>query len=735
LSSLLRRIGRLPIDKALQVAQHICAGLGAAHAKGILHLDLKPANVMIDGRGVARITDFGLAAAPGDPPELAGTPAYMAPEQLAGHPPTVATDVFALGLVLYETVTGRQLFAGSTLQDRQNPVTVSEPPPPSTYAPGLDVAADAVIIQCLAANPAERPPSALAVATALPGGDVLRAAIAAGHIPSPEVVATYASRPVWQPAVIWALLTTAIAGLLLAAQSSGTMMLFRRVAMDKSPAVLADRGAELLSTIPDVATARDRAYWFTSLYSYAEQVQDLRATPNETARPSAPSQLLFVMRESPRALTPENLFGVVKYRDPGFDVEGMADVTLDTHGSLIRFAVVPQSTVGSEGQPGIEWKALFSAAGLAIERFSDAHVSEPVPVPADVIRGWIGPDSSGDATRLRIVAATFRGRPVYFDVQREPFESPLVKPDRTAPLIPGLSAVLVLLYVAWAGAAILARRNLRRGQGDRPGARRLVAYFAAMMMGMGLLRADHLADFPNEYWVLLRTAVWAVFWSASVYVLYIGFEPLARRRWPRILASWTSVLSGRWRDAQVGGDVLAGVAAGIAAMLWMELQFVISNDLFSVPLRPLNPTLEAFRDARHVLALACYVQAQAISASLVALFLVVLFRETFRRQWIANIVWVLFTAPVLLVAGDNLPMELIFAAVFSAFGLYVFMRVGFLSFLVMLTVYYVLTHFPITLDWSAWYMDRALFALALVAALAVYGWYTALWPRQQPSVA
>src|ERR1044072_4117933 len=85
LSSLLRRIGRLPADKAVQIARQICAGLAAAHQSGILHRDLKPSNVMIDGEGNARITDFGLAGLIEefqDDEMHAGTPAYMAPEQL-----------------------------------------------------------------------------------------------------------------------------------------------------------------------------------------------------------------------------------------------------------------------------------------------------------------------------------------------------------------------------------------------------------------------------------------------------------------------------------------------------------------------------------------------------------------------------------------------------------------------------------------------------------------------------
>src|SRR5262249_54197914 len=113
LSSLLKRVGRLPEEKGVEIARQLCSALAAVHDEGLLHRDLKPANVMLDGRGKVRLTDFGLAAAA---EELSatevrgGTPLYQAPEQLSGKEVTVRSDLFALGLVLYEVFTGRRAF-------------------------------------------------------------------------------------------------------------------------------------------------------------------------------------------------------------------------------------------------------------------------------------------------------------------------------------------------------------------------------------------------------------------------------------------------------------------------------------------------------------------------------------------------------------------------------------------------------------------------------------------------
>jgi serine/threonine-protein kinase len=120
LSSLLRRIGRLPRDKAVDIARQVCIGLAAANGAGVLHRDLKPANIMLDGWGQVRITDFGLAALPGEikgGEVRAGTPAYMAPEQIAGREVTAQSDLYALGLVLYEVFAGKPAFRARTSEE------------------------------------------------------------------------------------------------------------------------------------------------------------------------------------------------------------------------------------------------------------------------------------------------------------------------------------------------------------------------------------------------------------------------------------------------------------------------------------------------------------------------------------------------------------------------------------------------------------------------------------------
>src|SRR5579863_4821387 len=215
LASLVRRIGRLSPDKAIEIARQICAGLAAAHERGVVHRDLKPANVMLDGAGKVRVTDFGLAAIAANisgAEVRAGTPAYMAPEQLAGTEVTPKSDTYSLGLVLYEILTGKRAFEAATLPELMRMREESAPTSPTSIVRDLDPLLERVIMRCLERDPALRPSSALQVAAALPGGDPLAAALAAGETPSPQMVAAAGDASGLAPGIAVACLAFVVVG-------------------------------------------------------------------------------------------------------------------------------------------------------------------------------------------------------------------------------------------------------------------------------------------------------------------------------------------------------------------------------------------------------------------------------------------------------------------------------------------------------------------------------------------
>ncbi len=181
LSALLRRRGKLSADAALPVARQLLEGLAALHGCGIVHRDLKPGNVILaqSSQGLrAVISDFGLARALArseDAPSLSatghllGTPDYMAPEQLRGEPASAASDLYALGLLLYEMVTGRKAYPGGGGIENAVQRVLEPPTPPRQHAPELPLRWESAILRCLEREPSRRAASAAAVIEEIAG--------------------------------------------------------------------------------------------------------------------------------------------------------------------------------------------------------------------------------------------------------------------------------------------------------------------------------------------------------------------------------------------------------------------------------------------------------------------------------------------------------------------------------------------------------------------------------------
>ncbi|HEY4739623.1 MAG TPA: protein kinase [Candidatus Acidoferrales bacterium] len=156
----LRRVGALPVDQTLEIARQICAGLHEAHLQGIVHRDLKPANVMLDRNGVVKIMDFGIARLSEGNVQMtgtiAGTPAYMAPEQVELKPMGPRTDIYSLGLLLYEMVTGTPTFDGDTPIALALKQVREIPKRPREIVPSIPAHVEALILKCLQKDPAKR---------------------------------------------------------------------------------------------------------------------------------------------------------------------------------------------------------------------------------------------------------------------------------------------------------------------------------------------------------------------------------------------------------------------------------------------------------------------------------------------------------------------------------------------------------------------------------------------------
>ncbi len=199
------REGAMAPARALQIARSVAEAIGFAHARGVVHCDLKPGNIVIDGEGRARILDFGLAfvmsGGSGDAMEPArGSPPYMSPEQIAGEPLTAATDVYSLGVVLFEMLTGALPFRATTTEEMFAKVTLEEAPAPSSLNAAIGGEIDRLCLACLAKRGAQRPADGLALARAI--GEVLGThEVSTRDASSHEGVAPRATKPMAASAV------------------------------------------------------------------------------------------------------------------------------------------------------------------------------------------------------------------------------------------------------------------------------------------------------------------------------------------------------------------------------------------------------------------------------------------------------------------------------------------------------------------------------------------------------
>ena len=716
LGSLIRRIGRLPEDKALEISRRLCAGLAAAHERGVLHRDLKPANVMLDGRGQVLLTDFGLAGIAG---EIAGnevrngTPAYMAPEQLAGREVTVRSDLYSLGLVLHELFTGRKPEDSKT---------------PTSFVRDLDPVIERVILRCLERDPAARPLSALAVSAALPGGDPLAAALAAGETPSPQMVAAAGEGSGLRVyhASLW-LIGVLIALVVLAFFTVHASYL-SRINPPYSPEVLRQKARDLIADLGYRNPVRDSALgfdWDEGQINDASDRQGAATDWNKLAHAPIPV-FRFWYRQSESPLTGEGFKddkltpGIVSYIDPPSIEAGMVGLMLSPDARLIRFEAMPDQkrrnklpVVPVDSKP-FDWIKVFGAAGLDPRLFHEATPEWTSLATADTRKAWIG-TPAGDSPPIRVEAATFQGKLTFWDLIGSWRKADRNPTDTSSwNLSGGLWFVILLTVSALTFAPLLARRNLRHGSGDKTGAFRAAMFIFFVQLALWVFRG-HFALSGGTAGMGFVAIATSVFYAVFIWALYLAFEPQVRRRYPQSLISWSAVLAGKWRESVVGRDVLYGLAMAISwqllgAALWFSIH-------------PGNPDPQLSGRAlllgtREAIGAWLLHVPGSIRESMLFLLILFGFRVWLKREWLASGLFVLIFTLQALQSRTPIQAGIAQIVVVSMIAFIVF-RVGILSLIVGLLTAGVLDNVPVTFNTSDWYFSNALFMYGSIAALAV----------------
>ena len=732
LASLLRRIGHFPQERGLELARQICAGLSAAHERGVVHRDFKPANVMLDSAGRVRITDFGLAGLAGEALR-AGTPAYMAPEQLAGGEITVRSDIYALGLVLYELFTGKRAIEGSTLAELINRRAHGEIVPPSAITRDVSPEVDRAIMRCLAPDPALRPASALSVSAALPGGDPLAAALAAGETPSPEMVAAAGREGALTRTPGLALLAFVVIGLGIVAVLCDRVLLVNRVPLTKSADVLEERAREIIAHAgyAERLPHRARGVGLNTEYIGWAAGNGPQGAPLDYWTPALSgngSILRFWYRESPQPLEPRSPDWAPSMGDPPLTIAGMTTILVDEHGRLLDLVRVPPQTETQPSQTSPDWNPLFTAAQLTMADFTAVTPEWTPRVYADQRVAWEGPMRGHPEAKLRIEGASYRGRPVSFQIVW-PWTRPVRVEQPTPPASARVLALAgsMLMLALLAGAIAIVRYNLKSGRADRRGAVRVALFLMGVWIVSWTFGARHGFSLNDEFDAFFGSFAFVLLNVGFTWLFYLGLEPYVRKFCPDILIGWTRLLAGQVRDARVGRDVLIGIALGVFIAL------IAAADSLVMPLmghgieQPQTSNVQILLGARYAVSGILRTLPNALQSAMVGTFAYVMLLALVRDRKVAAAGIMLLLALVI-VAEDGgsirslgvVTLALLLAVPF----IFVFLRFGLLALAAALMTNQVLQIVPLTADPTKPHAAVSALAIAVLVALAGYAFHT-----------
>jgi len=640
---------------------------------------------------------------------------------------TEQSNIYALGLVLFELFTGKRVFEARSLNELIELHESGAPVTPSSLVRDLDPLVERAILRCLERDPAKRPASALAVSAALPGGDQLAAALAAGETPSPEMVAAAGEKSALQPAIGVALVVFTLVMLTVLTLTSERIAIIHRVPFPRSNDSLGDRAQELIERFGYRQTPRDTASGWSLDRDYLGYARTQSGTPWPALESGRTRTALFWYRTSPAPLVASNSNSRPTTTDPPLVMSDMRLIALDPHGRLVEFHSIPPQVEDADGGAAAapDWAPLFDAAGLALPSF---HAVQPRWTPrgiSDARAAWEGPLPDVPGVTTRVEAAAYRGRPVFFSVIPPwtiPARTAIETSTRLNRILTG--AAVVVAFVLLVASAMLARRHLRSGRGDRRGAFRTAAVMV-VSLGTGFLLGSRVYGAPAaEYELLGVIAALTLYVALNAWLFYLAFEPYVRRFWPQLLIGWTRALSGQLRDPLVGRDVLVGVAAGMIGAFLIASRELIPRALGLPLAAPQLPSALLLSGIRFTLPIALELVRRAMLNAMQLVAIAVLLKILVKRTWIVLAVGAFIVLPVAMsgtFAAQQPIVEIAIVLCGIALMFAVLLRFGLLSLIVTFYVFLAIESFPLTTDLSRPYAGAAMLLALVIAALSLFG--------------
>jgi hypothetical protein len=571
---------------------------------------------------------------------------------------------------------------------------------------------------------------------ALPGADPIAAALAAGETPSPEMVAASGEKEGFSTRTAARCFAATLVLLVLVALLSGRDNVITRAPLEIPPDGLAFRAQDILNKLGYTEKPKSTAYGFDSLNtSYLTYLQR-RNSPNrdELLASHQPPITGFWYRQHQADFLADDFFatsnvlsGIVTYTQPPNTEPGMIRMILDAKGRLFALEARPPEKSAPSGDRGqtsgpnaSDWSSLFAAAGLDPARFTPAVPERTPPMAFDGRMAWDGTYAEGRIEKLRVEAASWQGRPVYFNLTGD-WESQAVPPQ---PFL-----VLFLILVIMGGAVSVAWNNLRLGRGDRRGATKLAAFVFVVLMCAWAPVAGHVPGFW-ELGLIVMALSFACFEAGLMWSLYVAIEPYVRRHWPDALISWTRLQAGRVRDPLVASHVLAGVVVSPAVGLVLYgIPFAASRlgpwQLQTYPIVVLNGVPSTVSGWFAEIALLLFV---VIGLVLV----VVLLRLLIRRVWIADLLGIALFGSLGLYGGSvyqSAVNGLIDALVFGSF-VWTLRRFGLLTTTTFVVAVAFSPNAPVT--FGSWYAGRGLAGLGIIAAVAAWAVWVIVSAQRRP---